>query len=108
MGAFIAYSEMRPWLDIEEISYRDASLGKELSETFAVVNEKMRAFQEARHAVQQKGKTRGYYKPKGFSKGKGFNKGFSSLKRTWHGSSICPKRQGPAGNGKGGKAVYIW
>ena len=68
-GAYVAYSEMKPWIDIEEIAYHDVSLGKELAEAFAVVHDKMRTFQEARHAVHQKGKTRGYFKPKGKSKG---------------------------------------
>ena len=76
-GSYLAYSEFKPWLDIEEVSYHDATLAKELAESYAVITDKVRTFQEAKHAVHQKGKTRGYFKPKGKSKDfrKGFQKG---------------------------------
>ena len=62
---------MRPWMDIDEIAYEDAALGKELFDAFTVFDQKVRTFREAKHALFQKGKSRGYFKPKGFSKGKG-------------------------------------
>ena len=77
-GSYVAYSEFKPWLDIEEVSYHDSALAKELADSYAVITEKVRTFQEAKHALHQKGKTRGYFKPKG--KGKNFRKGFQKGK----------------------------
>ena len=77
-GSYVAYSEFKPWLDIEEVSYHDSALAKELADSYAVITDKVRTFQEAKHALHQKGKTRGYFKPKG--KGKNFRKGFQKGK----------------------------
>lgn len=68
-GMFLSYADMKPWMEIDEIAYHDASLGKEISDAYTAVQEKVRTFQEARHAVQQKGKTRGFFRPKGKPKG---------------------------------------
>lgn len=98
-GSYVAYSKMKPWMEIEEISYHDASLGKELAETFIAVHEKMRTFQEARHAVQQKGKNRGFFKPKGKGKsikGKGTpTRGKGTVLAAFHGKG---KGSGPSSN----------
>lgn len=74
-GVFMSFSELKPWMEIEEISYHDSALGKEISDAFIAVQEKVRTFQEARFAVQQKGKNRGFFKPKGKPKGFGKPKG---------------------------------
>ena len=75
-GSFVAYSDMKPWLEVEDIAYEDAALGKELHDLYMAIDQKVRTFREAKQAVYQKGKNRGYFKPKGSSKGKG-KKGFN-------------------------------
>ena len=62
-GAYVSFSEMKPWLELEDIAYHDNDLGKELYEVYA-------NFRESRMAMYQKGKNRGYFPPKGKSKGK--------------------------------------
>lgn len=78
-GSFVAYSDLKPWLDIEDIAYEDAALGKELHDMYMAMDQKIRTFREAKHALYQKGKSRGYFKPKGFGKGKGKKGGKGSV-----------------------------
>ena len=95
-GSYIAYTDMRPWLELDEIAFHDPNLGKELSETYAAFESKVRSFKEARNAVRQKGKSRGYFS-KGPPKGKGkFGKGFSSK-----GSVMMTQPSMNTGYGKG-------
>ena len=70
---WVAYSEMKPWLDVEDIAAVDSVAGTELEEIFANFQQRVRTFREARDLVHQKGKNRGYYPfvPKGKQKGKG-------------------------------------
>lgn len=76
-GSYVAYHDLKPWLELDEIAYHDPNLGKELSDIYAGFESKVRSFKEARSAVKQKGKSRGYFS-KGPPKGKGkFGKGFS-------------------------------
>ena len=84
-GSYVAYHDLKPWLELDEIAYHDPNLGKELSDIYAGFESKVRSFKEARSAVKQKGKSRGYFS-KGPPKGKGkFGKGFSQK-----GSTIFP------------------
>ena len=71
--SWVAYSEMKPWLDVEDIAAVDSVAGKELEELFVNFQQKVRTFKEARDLVHQKGKNRGYYPfvSKGKQKGKG-------------------------------------
>ena len=103
-GSYVAYSEMRPWMEIEEISYHDSALGKELQDTFASFDSKVRSFREARNLVYQKGKNRGYFRPKGKGfmnpKGKkGSHKGtvLMSQGKSSGSSSSGPQKPGNAG-----------
>ena len=70
-GSLIAYSDMKPWLEIENVNMVDPDLGKELYEAYSTFDSKLRTFKEARWAVHQKGKNRGFFRPKGKGKGKG-------------------------------------
>ena len=86
---WVAYSDMKPWLDAEEAFVIDPVAGKEIQDLYAAYEQKMRTFKEARDLVHQKARNRGYfpYKPPkgsgGFGKGKG--KGQSKGKK---GSSL--------------------
>ena len=77
-GSYVAYSEMKPWLEIENVMAVDAELGKELYEIYSNFENKARTFREARWAMHQKGKNRGFFKPKGKGKGKS-KKGFKGI-----------------------------
>ena len=72
---WIAFSDMKPWLDIEDAKHSDPSLGKELGDLFAVYDQKVRPFKEARDTMHFKGKSRGYYHA---GKGKG-QKGYKGI-----------------------------
>lgn len=73
---WLAYSDAKPWMDIEEALAVDPSAGKELNELYAAFEQKVRTFKEARDTLKFKGKSRGFYSPhKGNAKG--FGKGFS-------------------------------
>lgn len=74
---FVAYSDMRPWLEAEEALAVDPAAGKEIQDLYAAYDQRVRTFREARDLVHQKGKNRGYYRfhPKGKSKGKNPSKG---------------------------------
>jgi hypothetical protein len=61
MSGWIAYSDMKPWLDIDDVAVADPSAAKELQELYAAFDQKVRTFREAREAVHAKGKNRGYY-----------------------------------------------
>ena len=52
---WIAYSEFKPWMDIEDVSVVDPAAGKELNELFSTCDAKVRSFREARDAMQFKG-----------------------------------------------------
>ena len=70
-GSLIAYSDMKPWLELDTIMMADPEVGKELYEAYTNFENRVRTFKEARWALNQKGKSRGFYKPKGKGKGKG-------------------------------------
>ena len=70
---WVAYSDMKPWLDLDDIGVQDATLAKELQDLYATFDSKVRTFKEARQAVHQKGKNRGYYQGSKGGKGKGKN-----------------------------------
>ena len=55
-GSYVAYSEMKPWLEIENVMAVDAELGKELYEIYNNFENKARTFREARWAMHQKGR----------------------------------------------------
>ena len=74
-GEWLAYSDVKPWLDIDDIGYQDPSVGKELQELYTTFDAKVRTFREARDAMYQKGKNRGFFNNKGVGKGKGSKKG---------------------------------
>ncbi len=98
-GSYVAYTEMKPWMDIDEIAYHDGDLAKEVQEIYSTFENKVRTFREARHALHQKGKNRGYFRPKGKGKGKGkkgnpFGKGTGSAMVTSKGSSSGPGKGG--------------
>lgn len=57
-GGWIAYSEMKPWIDIDEVGAFDSNLGKELQELYVAYDQKLRTFRESREAMHQKGKNR--------------------------------------------------
>ena len=95
---------MRPCLEIEEISYHDSAVGKELQDTFAAFDSKVRTFREARNLIHQKGKNRGYLMPKGkgymSSKGKkGNHKGTALMSqgKSSGSASSGPQKPGNAG-----------
>ena len=69
-GEWVAFSDMKPWLDIDDVGHHDPTAAKELQELFVAFDLKVRTFKEARNAVYQKGKNRGFYKG-GKGKGKG-------------------------------------
>ena len=69
-GEWVAFSDMKPWLEIDEVACTDPQSAKELQELFVAFDSKVRSFKESRNAVYQKGKNRGFYKG-GKSKGKG-------------------------------------
>ena len=73
---WIAYSEMKPWLEIDDLMVADPVAGKEVKDLYAAYEQKARTFREARDLVHQKGKSRGYYplSPKGSNFGKGKSK----------------------------------
>ena len=99
-GEWIAYSDMKPWLDIDDVAVSDPGAAKELQELFVAFDSKVRSFKEAREAVYQKGKNRGFFKgskPKG--RGKGSTKGKKSS-----GSPVY-SLQGSTGKGKGTNPV---
>ncbi|CAK9044628.1 Integrase catalytic domain-containing protein [Durusdinium trenchii] len=58
---WVAYSDMKPWMDIDEVMLSDHALGKELHDLYVNFDQKVRSFKEAREAMHQKGKSRGYY-----------------------------------------------
>ena len=64
-GSYVAYSEMKPWLEIANVMAVDAGLDRELYETYNNFENKVRTFREARWGMHQKGKNRGFFKPKG-------------------------------------------
>ena len=95
--SWVAYSEMRPWMDVEDIQAVDATLGKEVEDLYSTFDQKVRSFREARDLMQQKGKNRGYYpyRPKGFSKGKGKGPGSNPKgKKGSSGSSVLYTSKG--------------
>ena len=95
---WVAYSDMKPWLDLDDISVQDAGQAKELQDLYAAFESKVRTFKEAREAVHQKGKNRGYYQPntnKGTPKGKGKFKG----KKGSFGKALANFPQSPKGKG---------
>lgn len=62
---------------------------------YMAMDQKIRTFREAKHALYQKGKSRGYFKPKGFGKGKGKKGGKGSA------MMVSPNVKGnPKGSGK--------
>lgn len=99
--SWVAFSEMRPWLDVEDIQSVDVTLGKEVEDLYAAFDQKVRSFWEARDLMQQKGKNRGYYpyRPKGFSKGK--SKGLSGNQKGKKGSSVSSAMFTSKGKGSG-------
>ena len=65
------YSDAKPWYDIDEAMTVDAALGQELQDLYVAYEQKVRSFKEAREAVHQKGKSRGFFPiSKGGMKGK--------------------------------------
>ncbi|CAK9073030.1 Retrovirus-related Pol polyprotein from transposon TNT 1-94 [Durusdinium trenchii] len=56
---WLAYSDAKPWMDIEEALAVDPSAGKELNELYAAFEQKVRTFKEARDTLKFKGKSRG-------------------------------------------------
>ncbi len=73
----VAFSEMKPWLDIEDVNWVDPTAGREIQDLYANFDQKLRTFREARDLVHQKGKSRGYYPihQKGSKSKKGNHKG---------------------------------
>ena len=93
---WVAYSDMKPWMDIDEVMLSDHALGKELHDLYVNFDQKVRSFKEAREAMHQKGKSRGYYPiHKGSSKGKSRGKGKRATAFSAQGSPP------PKGKGKG-------
>ena len=106
---WIAYSEMKPWLDIEDVALADPVAGKELGELFSTFETKVRTFKEARDAMQFKGKSRGFYpySPKGKSKGnKGFGKGKNGKKGSTQGTSFVATPNPPSSLNPKGKGAH--
>ena len=95
-GAYVSFAEMKPWMELEEINYHDGDLGKELYEVYSNFENKVRTFKEAKMAMYNKGKSRGYFKPKG--KGK-----FKSKKGSGFGKPSA-MAVSPSGKGYGGKS----
>lgn len=97
----IAFSEMKPWLDIEDVNWVDPAAGKEVQDLYAAFDQKLRTFREARDLVHQKGKSRGYYPIQ--SKGSKSKKGSSKGKK---GSSSSIMWTAP-GKGKGSSSSSV-
>lgn len=75
---WISYADLKPWYDIEEAMSVDPAAGKELQDIYANYDQKVRTFREAREAVHQKGKSRGFFQPSSKGKSKGTPKGKST------------------------------
>lgn len=71
---WVAYSEMKPWLDLDDVGVKDPSAARELGDLYASFESRVRTFKEARDAVHEKGKNRGYFRPRSPPKGKGKGK----------------------------------
>ena len=110
------YSEMKPWLDVEDIMSVDQTAGKEAQDLLAAFEGKVRTFREARDYVQQKGQSRGYYplhlkgsrKSKGKASGKS-KKGFpqSQALATFAGTGKGKGTGGSDGGQRPGAAGYL-
>lgn len=73
---WVSYADVQPWYDIEEVMVADATAGQELHDLYAAYDQKLRTFKEAREAVHQKAKGRGFFPSKGLKgKSKGTPKG---------------------------------
>ena len=95
-GHWIAFSDMKPWLEIDDVAVQDPAAGKELQELFVAFDQKVRTFRESREAVHSKGKNRGYFQgSKTSSKGKGKKSGKKGS------PSMVMAAQGFSGKGKG-------
>ena len=98
------FSEMKPWMDVEDILAADSTAGKEAQDLLAAFENKVRTFREARDYVQQKGQSRGYYPlhSKVPRKGKGKGGGKSKKPQALATFSINSKGKG-AGSSDGGQ-----
>lgn len=94
-GAYVSFADMKPWMELEEINFHDGELGKELYEVYSNFDNKVRTFKEAKLAMYNKGKNRGYFKPKG--------KGKSKTKKGSGFGKPSAMAVGPSGKGYGGK-----
>ena len=74
--SWISFSDMKPWMDVEDVLAVDHTAGKEVQDLLVAFDQKIRTFKESRDLMHAKGKSRGYYpiSPKGSSKGKGKHK----------------------------------
>ncbi|CAE7943401.1 RE2 [Symbiodinium necroappetens] len=89
-GAWWTWSDSKPWMEIDECMAVDPQAGKELADTFATFQDKVRTFRESRNLMKAAQTSRGFFpmkgskgSKKGRSKGKGFGrpkgKGASAL-----------------------------
>ncbi|CAE7314903.1 unnamed protein product, partial [Symbiodinium sp. CCMP2456] len=91
-GTWWTWSDSKPWLEIDECMAVDPQSGKELADTFATFQDKVRTFRESRNLMKAAQTSRGFFPMKG---SKGSKKGRAKGK-----GSGRPK-------GKGGSALAI-
>lgn len=98
-----AFSEMRPWPDIEDILFSDPGTGKEVQDLYAAFDQMVRTFREARDAVHFKGKSRCFWRSPPQGKGKGKPKGFGKGKKGGTPQILAVQGIGQGSPQKGGK-----
>ena len=106
---WVAFSDLKPWLDVEEIMFQDQAADKEVQDLYASFDQKVRSFREARDAVYSKGKNRGFYHGLKGKLIKGSSKGKSKVSMAKPSSSHVLAVQSVGGKGKGspvGKPGY--
>ena len=91
-GTWWTWSDSKPWLEIDECMAVDPLAGKEIADTFATFQDKVRTFRESRNLMKAAQTSRGFYPLKG---SKGSKKG-------------RPKGKGPGrAKGKGGTVLAL-
>ena len=108
-GGWWAWSDAKPWLDVNEAMVVDPDSGKEMSELLATFQDKVRTFKESRQLVAARNSARGFYplnKGKSKGKGKGSYKGKSKKGARFTSTTSSPTSPSTAlaadGSGKGG------
>ena len=79
-GIWWSWADSKPWLDIDECYQIDPEAAKDLAETYANFEAKVRNFRESRQLVASRNASRGFFPlSKGKGKGKGKGKSFGGL-----------------------------